>query len=62
MHVEILAVWLGNAQWQIVLVGREVVWETDRGFAEAAPLDPGSNDGLYRASDRSVEHGHVEDR
>jgi hypothetical protein len=39
--------------------GGELVRETDRGFTAAAPLDPGSNDGPYRASDRSTEFGHV---
>ena len=44
----------------MILGGGELVWETDRGYTVAAPLDPGSNGGLYRASDRSVEYGHVE--
>ena len=28
-HAIILVMWLGRAQWQIVLGGRELVWETD---------------------------------
>ena len=59
MHEVILAMWLEHAQGQMILGGGELVWETDRGYTVAAPLDPGSNGGLYRASDRSVEYGHV---
>lgn len=62
MFVVILAMWLRHAQWQIVLGGREIVRETDRGFAAAAPLDPGNNGGLYRARDRSVEYFHDKGR
>jgi hypothetical protein len=33
-----------------------------RGFTEAAPLDPGSNGRLYRASDHSIQYGHIVSR
>jgi hypothetical protein len=37
------------------------VWRRmmDRGFTEAAPLDPGSNGRLYRVSDHSIKCGHI---
>ena len=50
------------ARAYMVLGGGELVREMDRGYTAAAPLDPGSNGGLYRASDRSIEYGHVASR
>jgi len=52
--------WQRHARRQMVLGGRELVRETDRGFARAATLGPGSNGGLHRGSDRSVEYCHAE--
>jgi len=39
----------------MVLGGGELVRKKDRKFTETAPLDPGSNGGLYRASDRTLK-------
>jgi hypothetical protein len=61
-HAVISVMWLKHAQCQMVLVGGELIRETDRGFRGAAPLGPGSVGRLYRVSDRSNEYGHVTSR
>jgi len=39
----------------MILGGGELVRRKDREFTEAAPLDPGSNGGLYRTSDSALK-------
>jgi len=61
-HAVILTTWLGHAQLQIIVDGGELVRGKDGGFTAAAPLDPGSNGGLHRASDHSNEYDRVASR